>query len=162
MKVSKAKKYIQVLSLALIMCSTSTYANVIKTDSLVEKKQHLLNVISGVSKDLNLDPEVVLATYIELGGVVLDTELDFRVSGNSWGEDALINEAKKIANKKLNISQNTTISDDVIDDIRYITYNNADLEKECIDIYSGKKTMTSNVRLQLKQSYLRLGESIYI
>lgn len=164
MKLSKTKKRIQALGLMLIISSltTNTYATVLKTGvSLSAKKSDLINVIDGIAKDLKLEPAVVLATYIELGGAVLDNELAFKVSGNSWGEDVLLKEAKKVSSKKLSVSQNSKIKEDDIDDIRYITYNNAELEQECIAIYTGTKTSTSNVTLQLKQNYLKLGEFVY-
>lgn len=164
MKFRKHKKYFQILGLALVMVNVplKLYASVTSLESkVVTKKQSVLNIVNDIAGKLDLDPEIVLATYIELGGATLDNEFAFRVEGNSCAEDVLLSECVRISNKALNLPKDHNIQESDIDTLKFIMYNTTGLEKESIAYYGGTK-VTKSTLLQLKQRYIEFARTLYV
>lgn len=144
-------------------CSTLILnMEVAEARTLDSKKIQIVESVNILSEVFEVDPEIIMACYIENNGRILDSELEFLADEVSWGEEILIEQLIKLTEYKFkddNRYELVTQSDK--DDLAYLVYNKSFVENECLDIYEGWRGDEPSIHIKLKGSYLNLGSEIY-
>lgn len=159
MGLKRSKLFGKLGVLLIIGCvSSNVYA---KDVSLESKKTNIIQQVNSIANILEVEPQVVMAVYIEQGGAVLDSELDFKANDLIIDKNSLTDEVIKLYNAQTSDPRFNLIKDEDVDDMKFIMYNKKMLEKESLDIYNGWKGDKPSVHIQLKESYLNLGYATY-
>lgn len=152
----RALKVTATLSLTCLTMTSPIYAE--DTNNLYNSKLEVINMVNEMSQIFDMSPNVVMATYIELGGNILDNE--FLDNYNKVTSEEMLDKLVKVYNTSLTDSF-SNLSYTLEDEAKYILNNGNISAEDCLNYLNTDSYSYSNTCLALKDSYLDLGDTLY-
>lgn len=152
----RALKVTTILSLTCLTMASPIYAKDI--NNLYVSKLEVINMVNEMSSIFDMSPNTVMATYLELGGNVLDNE--FLDNNSKVTNEEMLDKLVKVYNTSLPDSF-SNLSFELEDEAKYILNNSNISAEDCLNYLNTDSYSYSNTYLALKDSYLDLGDTLY-